>query len=782
MLKKNGKAYRRLMLSFACIFLFPLGMSLLFYLYAYHTVRSGADVSNARLLNTVKSTCDREMSFYENTLIQLSLNQTVQKLASVKGEFDSENSYDLYALKRELESMLISINKNGDYCKDVFVYFQNSGKMVSSYGCMSFDMYCELYCGGGQAEIKEELRHELSEFHFQDIRRMDSCWTQNGPEVLMTMSNLRGDYGSTSAMVGLWLDMESLNQSVESVAWEPGLEWLMLDPDGISYNRTEKYPELQLSYEQLPEKEEAETEWQGENYIVRSLSSDVGEWKYVLLMSEQQIRGQAAAIRNVFFVLALLCMCVGLAAARKMAKANYSPLQKVLNLFPEREEEGGIENEYQFLEKNLQSFLQERSDFRQKVAEDWKMLRQYYLADLLENPYVEEKDSSGGAAYSEGIRHGYNQTLLLKVKEGRRAAGRTAEGAEGDAGTRPGPLGGQQDPSVSGLKRFIIRNVFEEGLGEYFRVETVELGESMAMILNVGENPESHVEVLAGAVDSLQKFIRDHFGFSVAVFAGEAHEGLAGVHESWLEAREAEGFIDTLDEDYISYREIRNSSERKYDYSQEQEEKIISALASHNVSLAVSYINKVLDTNFLENKLSSEIRKCLLYDLAGTLMKASEKTGQPEKNELGGVPSEFGLKDLSASMSLDDIREKFCRMAEQIGREKTGEGSSQNQILCQEVLAYIRANYSDPDLNISQTGQHFRMTPAYLSSIFRKETGESLLKVITMTRVSEAEKLLKAGASVVEAGEKVGFRDSSTFIRTFKKYTGVTPGQIKGTK
>lgn len=65
---------------------------------------------------------------------------------------------------------------------------------------------------------------------------------------------------------------------------------------------------------------------------------------------------------------------------------------------------------------------------------------------------------------------------------------------------------------------------------------------------------------------------------------------------------------------------------------------------------------------------------------------------------------------------------------------------------------------------------------------FPQGNGESLLKVITMTRVREAEKLLKEGASVVEAGEKVGFRDSSTFIRTFKKYTGVTPGQVKGTK
>ena len=39
--------------------------------------------------------------------------------------------------------------------------------------------------------------------------------------VLMTMTNLQGEYGNTSAMVGLWLDMDSLNQSVESVAWNP---------------------------------------------------------------------------------------------------------------------------------------------------------------------------------------------------------------------------------------------------------------------------------------------------------------------------------------------------------------------------------------------------------------------------------------------------------------------------------------------------------------------------------------------------------------------------------
>ena len=42
-----------------------------------------------------------------------------------------------------------------------------------------------------------------------------------------------------------------------------------------------------------------------------------------------------------------------------------------------------------------------------------------------------------------------------------------------------------------------------------------------------------------------------------------------------------------------------------------------------------------------------------------------------------------------------------------------------------------------------------------------------------------AKALLAQGTSVVETAEKVGFRDSRTFIRVFKEYTGVTPGQMK---
>lgn len=74
------------------------------------------------------------------------------------------------------------------------------------------------------------------------------------------------------------------------------------------------------------------------------------------------------------------------------------------------------------------------------------------------------------------------------------------------------------------------------------------------------------------------------------------------------------------------------------------------------------------------------------------------------------------------------------------------------------------------------------MTPAYLSTLFKKQTGESLLKFISQVRVEAAKSLLEEGKSVSEVAEMVGFRDVSTFIRVFKKQTGLTPGQFSQNK
>ena len=228
-MRKNGKAYRKLYLSYVCIFYIPIIMGVLFYSYAYRDAKKHADISNESLIRTVKNTCDRELEYYENELIQLALDENIQRLSAVCGNFGAENSYQLYQLQNELSDLSLSMNKNSDFSRDIMVYFENSDKVVSSHGNMDFNMYCELYCFGEDNASEEMLKTYLSEYHFRDFIMMDTKWTKGRPTLLLTMTNLKGELGESSAMIGLWLDPAVFSNLIEMDSWEQGLDWVIVD-------------------------------------------------------------------------------------------------------------------------------------------------------------------------------------------------------------------------------------------------------------------------------------------------------------------------------------------------------------------------------------------------------------------------------------------------------------------------------------------------------------------------------------------------------------------------
>ena len=114
------------------------------------------------------------------------------------------------------------MNKNRNFSRDIMVYFENSDKVVSSHGNMDFNMYCELYCFGEDNASEEMLKTYLSEYHFRDFIMMDTKWTKGRPTLLLTMTNLKGGAGESSAMIGLWLDPAVFSNLIEMDSWEQG--------------------------------------------------------------------------------------------------------------------------------------------------------------------------------------------------------------------------------------------------------------------------------------------------------------------------------------------------------------------------------------------------------------------------------------------------------------------------------------------------------------------------------------------------------------------------------
>jgi len=97
-----------------------------------------------------------------------------------------------------------------------------------------------------------------------------------------------------------------------------------------------------------------------------------------------------------------------------------------------------------------------------------------------------------------------------------------------------------------------------------------------------------------------------------------------------------------------------------------------------------------------------------------------------------------------------------------------------------KVKAYIESRYTDKNLNVAELGEQFRISPYYLSRIFKDSTSEGLLDYIHKRRIDTSIVLMKStDATVQEVANQIGYDNIHSFIRIFKKFHGLTPGEFK---
>lgn len=94
------------------------------------------------------------------------------------------------------------------------------------------------------------------------------------------------------------------------------------------------------------------------------------------------------------------------------------------------------------------------------------------------------------------------------------------------------------------------------------------------------------------------------------------------------------------------------------------------------------------------------------------------------------------------------------------------------------VLGYIEAHLGG-DLSVKALAQAHFMSGSTLCKLFRETTGVGLHAYVTYRRVERAREALLQGANVTEACAAGGFNDYASFIRTFRKVTGLPPGKYK---
>lgn len=97
--------------------------------------------------------------------------------------------------------------------------------------------------------------------------------------------------------------------------------------------------------------------------------------------------------------------------------------------------------------------------------------------------------------------------------------------------------------------------------------------------------------------------------------------------------------------------------------------------------------------------------------------------------------------------------------------------------MAEKMINYIKGNYNN-DISLNDISEYFNMSPCYLSTMFKHYTGENFKDYLNFYRVKKAKEYLKNGKTKIGVVAKmVGCNSINTFIRIFKKYEGISPGQ-----
>ncbi len=132
-----------------------------------------------------------------------------------------------------------------------------------------------------------------------------------------------------------------------------------------------------------------------------------------------------------------------------------------------------------------------------------------------------------------------------------------------------------------------------------------------------------------------------------------------------------------------------------------------------------------------------------------------------------------------------ELKIKMKQFLMQLGKEMSSyksrpENSGKDMLVrCKE---YLDSHYMD-EIGLDQVAEKYYFNPSYFSTLFKSTFDKTFSEYLIELRMDKAKQLLlESGKKVKEIAMEVGYRDANYFVRSFKKYYGITPEECRKQK
>ncbi|WP_281890675.1 helix-turn-helix domain-containing protein [Paenibacillus sp. YYML68] len=765
--------------SYLIVLLLPIVVSLFVYQQFSKSLTHETQKAYSSLLMQLQEVVDNQLESMKRLSYQITWDHNVQNMLSYNHQDVAQKSfsYDSFLVAQQLARY-----KSSYFEIDQFYIYLTAPQMVIFPGVVNESRMAYQFEHQNEAFSYEEWTSLMNQGPLQGFTAVQRS---NGEAAIAYLQSFLGSKaGRSIGMSVVMIDQSRFVQAIRKVQLlNEGNVFIVNNHHEIllSSDSTSNTFLDNLKLEQLSaDSGYVSLEVEGQSYEVFYTKSALTKSTYITMVPSRLLWEKAEKVRNLTYASFVISLVVGIILALLLLRRNYGPIRRLLQKVTENAVHPSsqrVGNEFAFIEQSLNQTYRTMDDMLVHMKQSRHVLRSHAVTRLLKGkPDSKVQVEDAMTTYDISFRSDDFAVMLFLIEETEEFYNK---------------IDWMQPYEQQQMLQFIVSNVVEELVRQKHTGYVVESEDMLACLVNFSQSSEDRrMEELMRIAQEAQTFLHRSYQIHMTISISSIHRSLSGIHQAYLNALDAMDYKLVMGRrEIITYDQIRSEphmeQHKTYHYPLSVEQKLINAVKTGNSELAVSTLNDIIDQNCSNPLLSLPLVKCLMFDLASTLVKTINEMDDEEQSSLSATST---IEQMMNSATIQEMKEQLIDTVNTICRatfsRREGQIADNRQRAVQglvmEVVTYIERNYSNINLNVSMIGEVVEMSPTYVSKLFKQRTGEGILEYINKYRIQQAKRLIEEQQlGIKEVGMQVGYSEATTFIRAFKKYEGVTPGKYR---
>lgn len=323
-----------------------------------------------------------------------------------------------------------------------------------------------------------------------------------------------------------------------------------------------------------------------------------------------------------------------------------------------------------------------------------------------------------------------------------------------------------------------INNIVRDEIKEQKYFSPVFLDDyQITILVNNSKNSLDQKKYFNTVAQTIQTVILRHLDIKVSIGISRSYKKLEDTVLGYEEAIEALRYQYQLEPGVIiNNDDITNNQSIGCNYPKQVSKDLIEAIKSGNLLESKRLLNELL-SYMIDINLPYHNAQIILAQFLSKLLELVQEVNESPLELFG---KKLVFDELFKLTSISEVEDWFNKeIIPPIVQKYEELRTNQQTNITDRVISIIDEEYYK-DLTLEYVASKINFHPSYVSRVFKKETGSSFSDYLMTYRINQIKKLLsETNIKISEIAERFHYNSSASFIRSFRKVEGITPGQYR---